>query len=183
VCRRVENVLAAALAAGIPMPHSCRAGRCASCKSRLVVRRDRISGGSAAGHHAGGIERGDVLLCQARPRSDLPSNRAYAAARCPHRARRLVASHSCHSLPLRVQLRIREWPVRDAAGQFVELRNPAGDAERLAVIGTGERPSTSSRRRMAAPCAQWLEGDPGAGTAGASSPARSIGRVRSGNGP
>ena len=31
-----ENVLAAALAAGIPLPHSCRAGRCATCKARVL---------------------------------------------------------------------------------------------------------------------------------------------------
>ena len=31
-----ENVLTAALAAGIPLPYSCRAGRCASCKAKLL---------------------------------------------------------------------------------------------------------------------------------------------------
>ena len=35
--RADENVLGAALAAGIRLPHSCRAGRCASCKSKLVA--------------------------------------------------------------------------------------------------------------------------------------------------
>ena len=33
---RDANVLGVALAAGLPLPHSCRAGRCASCKSRLL---------------------------------------------------------------------------------------------------------------------------------------------------
>ena len=31
-----ETVLSAALAAGIPYPHSCQAGRCGACKSRLL---------------------------------------------------------------------------------------------------------------------------------------------------
>ena len=67
-----ENVLAAALAAGIPLPHSCRAGRCATCKARLLSGEiaypdDKLPPGIVASEAA----RGEVLLCQARPRSDL----------------------------------------------------------------------------------------------------------------
>jgi CDP-4-dehydro-6-deoxyglucose reductase len=81
-----ESVLAAALAAGIPLPHSCRAGYCATCKAKLLAGEiaypnDRLPPGILASEAA----RGEVLLCQARPRSDLsvltPARGAAASAR------------------------------------------------------------------------------------------------------
>jgi ferredoxin len=32
-----ESILGAALAAGLALPYSCRAGRCATCKAKLVA--------------------------------------------------------------------------------------------------------------------------------------------------
>ena len=66
-----ENVLAAALAAGIPLPYSCRAGRCASCKAKLLAGSIEYPAGLPPGITPAEAERGEVLLCQARPRSDL----------------------------------------------------------------------------------------------------------------
>src|SRR3954453_7428067 len=69
--RADENVLGAVLAAGIRLPHSCRAGRCASCKSKLVAGRIEYPDGTPPGITAEEVARGEVRLCQARPRSDL----------------------------------------------------------------------------------------------------------------
>jgi CDP-4-dehydro-6-deoxyglucose reductase len=66
-----RSVLEAALAAGLNLPHSCRLGHCASCKARLVSGEIHYPHGRTAGITAKEAEQGYVLLCQARPRSDL----------------------------------------------------------------------------------------------------------------
>ena len=133
-----ENVLAAALAAGIPIPHSCRSGRCASCKSKLVSGLVEYPSGTPPGITAAEIARGEVLLCQAQPRSDL----TIEARRVPVRASNAASGEivAVESLPLRalrVRLRFVEGRVDARPGQFVDVRNHAGDTERLAVIGGG----------------------------------------------
>ncbi len=134
-----ENVLAAALAAGIAIPNSCRAGRCASCKSRLVSGQIEYPQGTPPGITAAEIARGDVLLCQAQPRSDLSLEvrrvpvRASNAAMCE-----LVALEVLPIGALRLRLRYLDLALTARPGQFVDLRSHAGDAERLPVVGVGE---------------------------------------------
>lgn len=66
-----RSVLEAALDAGLNLPHSCRSGHCASCRARLVSGEIHYPNGRTAGLTAQEAEQGHVLLCQARPRSDL----------------------------------------------------------------------------------------------------------------
>jgi ferredoxin len=133
-----ENVLAAALAAGIPLPHSCRAGRCASCKATLVAGHiaypgDRLPPGIVAAEAA----RGEVLLCQAHPRSDLE-----IAARAPgtqHAASGVVVGEIT---PLttggqRVTLRFLGAVPAARPGQFLDVETAAGDRERVPVVAVG----------------------------------------------
>jgi glycine betaine catabolism A len=68
-CRADQTILSAAETAGLPLPFSCREGRCGTCRSRLVAGRVDMK-------HAGGIrqrqiEQGDILVCCSRPLSDL----------------------------------------------------------------------------------------------------------------
>ena len=133
-----ENVLAMALAAGIPLPYSCRAGRCASCKAKLLVGSIEYPAGLPPGITRAEADHGEVLLCQARPRSDL----SIESRRVPVRASNAASSEivAIEPLPLRalrLRLRFVEGKVEARPGQFVDVRNHAGDAERLAVIGTG----------------------------------------------
>ena len=44
-CGRERDVLAAALAAGLNLPHSCKAGHCGSCRARLLSGRIRYPDG------------------------------------------------------------------------------------------------------------------------------------------
>lgn len=130
-----ENVLGAVLAAGIRLPHSCRAGRCASCKSKLVAGRVEYPDGTPPGITADEIARGEVLLCQARPRSDL----VVAARRIALDALEVVSAEvlAIEPLPLgalRVRLRVG-GAFTARPGQFVNAANTHGDVERLAVIG------------------------------------------------
>jgi CDP-4-dehydro-6-deoxyglucose reductase, E3 len=131
-----ENVLTAALAAGIPIPHSCRAGRCASCKSKLVSGRIEYPSGTPPGITAAEIERGEILLCQAQPRSELFVEtrrvpvRASNAAMCE-----LVAIEKLALKALLLRLRFVDLSLPARPGQFVDVRNHAGDSERLPVVG------------------------------------------------
>jgi CDP-4-dehydro-6-deoxyglucose reductase, E3 len=161
-----ENVLAAALAAGIPLPHSCRAGRCATCKARLIsgviaYPHDELPPGITAAEAA----RGEVLLCQARPRSDLviESRRASMHPDAFAEAELLLLE----PLPLqalRVRARLSDGALAARPGQFADLRNAAGDEERLAIIDVHgaevdlEALPDGSRLR------EWLDGRPAPGT-------------------
>ena len=64
-------VLAAAQRAGLPLPHSCRSGRCGSCRARLMSGRIEYPAGPPLGLSAQESRQGYVLLCQALARSDL----------------------------------------------------------------------------------------------------------------
>lgn len=72
-CAPGTTILEAARAAGLRLPASCTKGMCGTCKSRLVS-------GSIDMRHAGGIrqreiEQGLILICCARPTSDLVIDR------------------------------------------------------------------------------------------------------------
>jgi CDP-4-dehydro-6-deoxyglucose reductase, E3 len=66
-----EPVLQAALAAGLNLPHSCKSGHCSSCRARLVAGEIHYPSGRPPGVTAEEAANGQVLLCQARPASDL----------------------------------------------------------------------------------------------------------------
>jgi CDP-4-dehydro-6-deoxyglucose reductase len=64
-------VLAAAQLAGLALPHSCRSGRCGSCRARLISGSIEYAAGPPLGLSAQERRQGYVLLCQALARSDL----------------------------------------------------------------------------------------------------------------
>jgi CDP-4-dehydro-6-deoxyglucose reductase, E3 len=133
-----ENVLTAALAAGIPLPYSCRAGRCGSCKARLLSGQIDYPAGTPPGISAAEIATGDILLCQAHPRSDLSIEARRVPVRASHSATcEIVAIEPLPLSALCLRLRFIEGRLEARPGQFVDVRNHAGDADRLAVIGGG----------------------------------------------
>ncbi|HEU4592527.1 MAG TPA: 2Fe-2S iron-sulfur cluster-binding protein [Steroidobacteraceae bacterium] len=135
-----ENVLAAALAAGIPLPHSCRAGRCASCKARLLAGeiaypQDKLPPGIVAAEAA----RGEVLLCQASPRSDLHVETRVAAGTSMPVSGVVVEQVTPLSIGGKsVRLRLLgAAPLRARPGQFVDVQSATGESERVAIVATG----------------------------------------------
>jgi NAD(P)H-flavin reductase len=68
-CEPNEAVLDAAQRAGLEIPYSCRKGVCGTCKGRVVSGEVRAFAGDALG--AAERAEGQVLFCNARPRSDL----------------------------------------------------------------------------------------------------------------
>src|SRR5689334_15936345 len=66
-----HSVLEGALAAGLNLPHSCKSGHCASCRARLKSGDIEYPNGIPVGLTATEAQAGNILLCQARARSDL----------------------------------------------------------------------------------------------------------------
>jgi CDP-4-dehydro-6-deoxyglucose reductase, E3 len=95
------SVLAAAQRAGMPLPHSCRSGRCGSCRARLLSGRVEYPNGPPLGLSAQESRDGYVLLCQALARSDL-----IVEARLIHSA----ASAEIKTLPSRIARRVQLAP-------------------------------------------------------------------------
>lgn len=66
-----QNVLEAALAQGLVLPYSCRIGSCGTCKARLIEGQVDYGQYVPSAMTAQEREQGCVLLCQAKPKSDL----------------------------------------------------------------------------------------------------------------
>jgi CDP-4-dehydro-6-deoxyglucose reductase len=130
-----QNVLAVALAAGIPLPHSCRQGRCASCKARLVsgeiaYPHERLPPGLSAAEAAAGA----VLLCQAQPRSSLVLETRRAGSPAPGASAEILSIEPLPFGAVRLRLRLQAGSIGARPGQFVDAVNAGGLAARLAVI-------------------------------------------------
>ena len=130
-----ENVLGAALSAGIPLPHSCRAGRCASCKAKLLAGEIAYPGGVLPpGIVAAEAARGEVLLCQARPRSDLRiATRSLPGA---HTWGVIATEASAISTGgQRVSLKFLGSPSPGIrAGRFLDVDSSDGGRERVPIV-------------------------------------------------
>lgn len=68
-CRADQTVLAAAEAAGVPLPSSCCAGVCTTCAAKILS--GTVHQPDAMGVKAELQEQGYALLCVSFPRSDL----------------------------------------------------------------------------------------------------------------
>ncbi len=69
--RAGQSVLDAALAAGLNLPHSCKSGHCSSCRARLREGEVHYPGSRPLGLTVAEEQAGYVLLCQARPVTQL----------------------------------------------------------------------------------------------------------------
>ncbi len=94
-------LLEAALAAGMNLPHSCKSGHCASCRARLVRGEIRYPHGRPLGLSEEEARGGYVLLCQARPASDLTVEARHVAS---------VAEVEIKTLPCRIARLVRLAP-------------------------------------------------------------------------
>lgn len=116
-----ETILAAALRNGIPFPHSCRVGGCATCKCKLVAGQVKQLTDASYILSDEDLDNGCILACQSVPRSDVQievDNAAAAAARRT-RAKVLSCEHLTHDI-VRVRVQLEEaLPYR--AGQFATL--------------------------------------------------------------
>jgi len=105
-----ESVLDAALRAGINLPHSCKAGRCGSCRARIASGRIRYPHGRPIGLSEAEEQQGFALLCQARAGTGLVIET---------RSIQSVTDVQIRSLPCRVQRMHRFAP--DVMGLWLRL--------------------------------------------------------------
>ena len=125
-CEPGETVLDAAERAGYSLPYSCRKGICSTCEGDL--RRGEVAVGSK--HFAG--PSGDVLLCQARPRSDVLIHPRRIQRRDPDARKTVTAKVYRVSRPVNdvaiLQLRFpASIRVKFLAGQYLRIKMPDGD--------------------------------------------------------
>ena len=119
-----ETVLSAALAAGIPYPHSCQAGRCGACKSRLLQGEVELLPHSRFALSPEERSEGLVLACRSLPRSDLSITwqlQLEASPQVGHRHASVIAKHAIAPDVLRLVLRSRHGQFRFLPGQYYEL--------------------------------------------------------------
>ncbi|MBK6598822.1 MAG: 2Fe-2S iron-sulfur cluster binding domain-containing protein [Proteobacteria bacterium] len=121
-----ENVLAAALAAGINLPHSCKSGHCASCRARLISGQIDYPRGTPIGLTPAEAVAGAVLLCQARALTDLVVEarrvRSVEQAEIKTLPARIARLDRLGTDVMRLMLRLPAVePLRFQAGQYLDV--------------------------------------------------------------
>ncbi len=131
-------MLDAALAAGLNLPHSCKSGHCSSCRARLLRGEIRYPGPRPPGITLEEERSGQILLCQARARSDLTVEARLIAS---------VTDVEIKTLPCRIagltplapdvmQLLLRLPSVerlRFHAGQYLDVLLPGGKRRSFSI--------------------------------------------------
>ena len=69
-CAASERILYAGLGQGLRLPYECATGTCGTCRGRVVQGSTLLEWDEAPGYAKLKREKGDVLMCQARPTSD-----------------------------------------------------------------------------------------------------------------
>jgi len=69
-CGAGERVLYAGLAEGLALPYECATGTCGTCRGRIVSGGVQVEWDEAPGYARLKREKGDILMCQARPTAD-----------------------------------------------------------------------------------------------------------------
>lgn len=160
-CSTVVNVpskttlLQAALDAGIPFPHSCRAGACGTCKCRLVEGKVRELTDKTYLLSAEELHANYILACQAIPKSDVRvivdnidlSASAKAAVHPLIRTSVRIAAirRLTHDiLELTIEL---DEPLRYTAGQYADLSVP-GEIDEPRSFSFATPPEPAGVRRI-----------------------------------
>ncbi|MES4889664.1 2Fe-2S iron-sulfur cluster-binding protein [Streptomyces sp. NPDC096012] len=132
-CEPGETVLDAAERAGYAIPYSCRKGVCSTCEGALTSGRAETRGQGTA---EGPAEA--VLLCQARPRSDLGIAPRRIARRGAPERRTVTAKVQRVTRPaadvVALQLRLPTGlRAKFTAGQYLKVLLPDGDSRNYSM--------------------------------------------------
>lgn len=83
-CDDSERMLYAGLMQGLNLPYECATGTCGTCRGRIVSGSAQVEWNEAPGYARLKRDKGDVLMCQARPTADcvvrVPANLSANAA-------------------------------------------------------------------------------------------------------
>src|SRR5215475_2958485 len=69
-CAASERILYAGLGQGLRLPYECATGTCGTCRGRVVQGSTLVEWDAAPGFARLKRDKGDVLMCQARPTAD-----------------------------------------------------------------------------------------------------------------
>jgi toluene monooxygenase electron transfer component len=129
-CAPTERILYAALCQGLTAPYECATGTCGTCRGRITQGSAHVEWDEAPGFARLKRDKGDILMCQARPTTDcvlrVPANVA-AKPESPtlprHRRGRLENVRRLTHDVMDFEVALSE-PVTFDAGQFVVLEAP-----------------------------------------------------------
>ena len=150
-CGERESILYAGLRQGINLPFECATGTCGTCRARVMSGDVKVQWKEAPGGARLKSEKGDILMCQSRARSDcllrVPSELVVSDKAPP--ARRSGIIRGLRPLTrdiIHFDLHLTS-PMSFVAGQFVVLETPgiaggraysmvnfANDVEQLALV-------------------------------------------------
>jgi NAD(P)H-flavin reductase/ferredoxin len=132
VCEAGETVLDAAERAGFALPYSCRKGVCSTCEAKLCRGDVALGSKQIAGPNS------DILLCQAKPRTDILIRPKIIERHDPTARKTITANVYRVSLPADdvVTLMLR-FPAgtraRFKAGQYLRILMPDGDTRNFSM--------------------------------------------------
>jgi toluene monooxygenase electron transfer component len=126
-CGEDETILEAGLRHGFTLPYECATGTCGTCRARVMEGEATLAWKQAPGLAKLKLDRGDILMCQARARRDcrirIPAEIAGPANNIPDRrqgAIRNLRRLTRDVIDFEVAL---SRPMKFEAGQFVVLRH------------------------------------------------------------
>jgi toluene monooxygenase electron transfer component len=129
-CEATDKLLYAGLTRGLTLPYECATGTCGTCRGRIMQGSAHIDWDQAPGFAKLKRDKGDVLMCQARPGSDclvrIPA-RVVARSGCgtlpQHRTAHIDALRKLTRDVVHFELALSR-PMSFEAGQFVVLEAP-----------------------------------------------------------
>lgn len=125
-----ETLLAAGLGAGFDLPYECATGTCGTCHARVMDGHVDPGWTEAPAYRNLHRDKGDVLMCQARPNGDCAIRVKSRAAQPPAPERRDLQRHGHVEQVRRLAHDVMEFdlalssPIRFDAGQFVTIGHP-----------------------------------------------------------
>ena len=174
-CQPDESLLYAGLRAGFGLPYECATGTCGSCRARVMQGEVAVGWDEAPGHAKLKRERGEILMCQSRPASEI---KLRVPAIVPGDLGRYPVPAACRGVLERIERLtsdVAEFaialdrPMRFEAGQFVALGVPgleglraysmvnhAAETDRLVLV---------IKRKLGGGFGDWLFDGTRAGTA------------------
>jgi toluene monooxygenase electron transfer component len=130
-CGANERILRAGLLSGLALPYECATGTCGTCRGRVVSGAADVEWEAAPGYAKLRREKGDILMCQARPKADctlrVPARivpHANPETLPAHRTGRVETVRRLVHDVLDFELALSA-PMTFEAGQFVVLETPA----------------------------------------------------------
>lgn len=126
-CGAEESILYAGLRQGFNLPYECATGTCGTCRARVMSGDIGVRWKEASGAKTLKPEKGDILMCQTRARSDcllrVPSNIATSDKFLPATRRGIIRDIRKLTRDVaRFDLHLSE-PMTFEAGQFVVLES------------------------------------------------------------